>query len=106
MHARREHLGEDRFVDVRDLQEVGHQVAAVDDLARHRLFDLAHRGYPPLYDERAQRHGLALQGPRVSGSEARTPKNARFRAQRAHRKLSTNAATKAGTVDSAATTST
>jgi hypothetical protein len=55
----REEAREHGLVDARYLQQVGDEVAAVDDLARERLFDLPHGRHPALDDERAQGHGLA-----------------------------------------------
>ena len=58
MNRRGEQIDEHRLVDERDLEQVGHEIAAVDDLAREGLFDLPHRGDLTLDDEGAQRHWM------------------------------------------------
>ena len=56
-----ERLGEEererRFVEPGHLQQVRHEIAAVEDLASQRFLDLADRGDPALDDEGAQGHG-------------------------------------------------
>jgi hypothetical protein len=50
-HRRREQLREHSLVDPRDLEQIGNQIAAINDLTSERLFDLAHGGDLTLDDQ-------------------------------------------------------
>jgi hypothetical protein len=58
--ALREQRGQRRFMDRGELQRVGGEVPAVEDLAGDRLLDRAHGGGPALHEERAQRRHRRL----------------------------------------------